>query len=51
VFGAILGALIAVEVPGPILARIWGAFLLFTAYRLAVQALRTPKGKAAGQAP
>jgi hypothetical protein len=48
VFGAILGALIAVEVPGPILARVWGAFLLFTAYRLAAQALRTPKGEAAG---
>jgi uncharacterized protein len=51
VFGGILGALIAVEIPGPILARVWGAFLLFTAYRLAAQALRTPKGKAAGQAP
>ncbi|HUE68832.1 MAG TPA: sulfite exporter TauE/SafE family protein [Candidatus Acidoferrum sp.] len=48
VFGAILGALIAVEVPGPILARIWGAFLLFTAYRLASQALRAQKGKAVG---
>jgi uncharacterized protein len=47
VFGAILGALIAVEVPGPILARVWGAFLLFTAYRLASQALRTPKSKPA----
>jgi uncharacterized membrane protein YfcA len=48
VFGAILGALIAVEVPGSILARVWGAFLLFTAYRLAAQALRSPKGEAAG---
>jgi uncharacterized protein len=38
--GGVIGALIAVEVPGPILARIWGAFLVFTAYRLAVQALR-----------
>lgn len=42
--GGIVGALIAVEIPGPILARVWGGFLLFTAYRLAAQALRpTPK--------
>jgi uncharacterized protein len=47
VFGAIVGALIAVEVPGSILARLWGAFLLFTAYRLAAQALRA-QGKPAG---
>jgi uncharacterized membrane protein YfcA len=46
VVGAIIGALVAVEVPGPILARVWGAFLLFTAYRLAAQALR--RSKAAG---
>ena len=45
--GGVVGALIAVEVPGPILARIWGAFLVFTAYRLAVQALR-PKPANAG---
>jgi len=51
VLGGILGALIAVEIPGPILARVWGGFLLFTAYRLAAQALQTPKTKAAGQAP
>ena len=43
VFGGVLGALVAVEVPGPILARVWGGFLLFTAYRLAVQALRPVK--------
>lgn len=43
VFGGIIGALIAVEVPGPILARVWGAFLVFTAYRLLVQVLRAPK--------
>lgn len=43
VFGGIIGALIAVEVPGLILARIWGAFLVFTAYRLLVQVLQTPK--------
>ena len=47
VFGGILGALIAVEVPGSILARVWGAFLIFTAYRLAAQALRTPRTKPA----
>lgn len=40
VVGAVIGALVAVEVPGPILARVWGGFLLFTAYRLAVQAFR-----------
>lgn len=42
--GAVIGALVAVEVPGPVLARIWGAFLVFTAYRLGVQALKpSPK--------
>ena len=40
VVGAVIGALAAVEIPGSILARIWGGFLLFTAYRLAVQAFR-----------
>ncbi|HXN90883.1 MAG TPA: TSUP family transporter [Candidatus Sulfotelmatobacter sp.] len=44
VVGAVLGALVAVEVPGPILARVWGAFLVFSAYRLFVQGLRpSPK--------
>lgn len=42
VVGAVIGALVAVEVPGPILARVWGAFLLLTAYRLLTQALRSP---------
>lgn len=42
--GAVIGALVAVEVPGPVLARVWGAFLLFTAYRLGVQAVKpSPK--------
>jgi uncharacterized protein len=50
VVGAVLGALIAVEVPGPILARVWGGFLLFTAYRLAVQALR-PASPGGTQSP
>ena len=40
VVGAVIGALVAVEVPGPILARIWGGFLVFSAYRLLVQGLR-----------
>jgi uncharacterized protein len=40
VVGAVLGALVAVEVPGPYLARVWGAFLVFSAYRLTVQAIR-----------
>lgn len=43
VVGAVIGAFIATEVPGPILARVWGAFLLFTAYRLGSQALRERK--------
>lgn len=41
--GAVIGALVAVEVPGPILARIWGAFLVFSALRLFMQALRAKK--------
>ena len=44
VVGAVIGAFIATEVPGPILARVWGAFLLFTAYRLGMQAFR-PQGQ------
>jgi len=43
VIGAVIGALVAVEIPGAILARVWGAFLLFNAYRLAVQAFRPPR--------
>jgi uncharacterized membrane protein YfcA len=43
VLGAVIGALVAVEIPGSILARIWGAFLVFSAYRLLVQAMRRPK--------
>lgn len=46
--GAIIGALVAVEVPGPLLARVWGAFLLLFAGRLgfqAVQAFRRPAAK------
>ena len=46
VVGAVIGALVAVEVPGPLLARIWGAFLVFSAYRLFLQGWRQ-SGKAA----
>ena len=40
VVGAIIGALVAVDIPGPILARVWGGFLVFSAYRLTLQAIR-----------
>ena len=40
VVGAIIGALVAVEVPGSVLARVWGAFLVISAVRLGTQALR-----------
>jgi len=43
VVGAILGALLAVHVPGLILARIWGAFLVLTALRLGQGALKKAK--------
>lgn len=43
VVGAVVGALVAIEVPESILARVWGGFLIFTAYRLAVQAFQAPK--------
>lgn len=51
VVGAVIGALVALEVPGPILARIWGAFLLFSAYRLLVQAYRAYRKPAQPPAP
>jgi len=40
VLGSVLGALVAVEVPGPLLARIWGGFLVISAYRLFFQGRR-----------
>jgi uncharacterized membrane protein YfcA len=40
--GAVIGSLVAVEVPEQILARGFGLFLLFSAYRMASQA-RKPK--------
>ena len=44
VVGAAIGALVAVEVPGSILARLFGAFLLFAAYRIFVTA-RPPESE------
>jgi uncharacterized membrane protein YfcA len=40
--GALIGALVAVEVPEKLLARAFGVFLLFSAFGLAMQA-RKPK--------
>ena len=42
VIGAVIGALIAVDLPTSFLARLFGAFLLFSAYRIALGA-RRPK--------
>jgi len=48
VVGAVLGALLAVEIPGSILSRLFGAFLIFNAWRLFTAARRpgaaAPKG-------
>jgi hypothetical protein len=41
--GAVIGALVAVEVPSAILARIFGAFLVFSAIRIAWTARNRPK--------
>lgn len=43
VVGAVVGALIAIDVPESILARVWGAFLIITAFRLAMQAFQASK--------
>lgn len=40
VIGAVLGALLAVEIPGSILSRLFGAFLIFNAWRLFAAARR-----------
>lgn len=42
VVGAVIGALVAVDLPSSFLARLFGAFLLFSAYRIAIGA-RRPK--------
>jgi uncharacterized membrane protein YfcA len=38
VVGAVIGAVIAVDLPSSFLARLFGAFLLFSAYRIAMGA-------------
>ncbi len=43
VAGAILGALLAAHVPGMVLARVWGAFLVLTAFRLGQDAWKKAK--------
>lgn len=45
--GGILGALLAIHIPGHVLARVWGAFLILTAWRLGRGAWK----KAAAPAP
>jgi uncharacterized membrane protein YfcA len=40
VVGALIGALVAVDLPTSFLARLFGVFLLFSAYRIAMGALR-----------
>jgi uncharacterized membrane protein YfcA len=40
VIGAVVGALIAVDLPSTLLARLFGLFLLFSAYRIALGARR-----------
>jgi uncharacterized protein len=47
--GAILGALLAVHVPGLVLARVWGVFLVFMAFRLGQGVWK--KGKAVKAVP
>jgi len=42
VVGAVIGALVAVDLPSSFLARLFGVFLLFSAYRIAVGARRPP---------
>jgi uncharacterized membrane protein YfcA len=47
--GAILGALLAIHLPGLILARVWGAFLLLTALRMAQEALTKARAARSGR--
>ena len=42
VVGAVIGALVAVDLPSSFLARLFGVFLLFSAYRIAAGARRPP---------
>jgi len=47
--GAILGALLAIHLPGLLLARVWGAFLLLTALRMAQEALTKARAPRSGR--
>jgi len=42
VVGAVIGALVAVNLPTSFLARLFGVLLLFSAYRIAMGARRQP---------
>ena len=44
VIGAVLGALLAVEIPGSLLSRLFGAFLIFNAWRLFATARKPAAG-------
>ena len=46
--GAVIGALIAVEVPAELLARTFGAFLIFSAFRLGWTARRPAAAEPTG---
>ncbi len=43
VVGAVIGALVAVDAPEKLLARVFGIFLLFSAFRLATQARKVQR--------
>jgi uncharacterized membrane protein YfcA len=49
VVGAVIGAVIAVDLPSTLLARLFGAFLLLSAYRIALGA-RRPKAASPDEA-
>jgi uncharacterized membrane protein YfcA len=51
VAGAAIGAVIAVDLPSSFLARLFGAFLLFSAYRIAMGARRSPETPRADPKP
>jgi uncharacterized membrane protein YfcA len=51
VFGAIVGALVAVHVAGPILARLFGLLLIMSAMIMLRRALREPRVPAAAAEP
>lgn len=51
VVGAILGAVLAIQVPGHALARVWGAFLIFSAWRIGWGALRRARRQASANPP